>query len=300
MHNLITSTAAMLVIPVAGWFAAAPTPAPERAMSTIEGTWITREHDANSVQLTLKWGSSTWGKPISRADVTTLAGTGQAGSVSLRIQREAGTFSLDGSVGAEGGAGAFRFEPNPAFGATLRALGISDGERAGSEDLLKLAVAYRSAEEIRELTTLGLGTLHVRDVIELAVFDITPAYVRALRDAGVPGTRTAAGLVQLRVHRVTPAYMRELAALGFRDVGLRQLLDMGIHGVSRAQVEALRELGYRDLSANTLVQMRIHQVTPEFIRQARAAGYDNPSPSTLIQLRIHGLRSRHVQPAGNR
>jgi hypothetical protein len=274
-------------------------PRAARADAEVEGRWTLDRRTDGRMQLNLMYEeNSNWGRGIDRAD---LAGLTEAQidapsstPVAFRIQREAGVFEMEGSFRSGEGAGHFTFRPDRQFASTLRSLGVEGAEQATDRELMHLAIAGASAASLRELMALDLGRIDLEQLIQLAIFNITPEYVRSLREMGLTGTNSAESVVQLRIHNVSPEFVGELASLGFTDLGQEQLMQMGIHGVSAAQVAELRELGFTNLSAEALVGMRIHGVTPEYIREMRGAGLGELTPERLVEMRIHNITSGYV------
>jgi hypothetical protein len=282
----------------------ARTPALRRAGAQIEGRWTLDARENGEMQINLSYErNSNWGHSIDRADLEGLTdaqiNSATSTPVAFRVQREAGLFEMEGSFRAGEGAGHFRFHPDRQFAATLRSLGVVGAERATDKELLTLAMADASSATLRELMGMGIGQLDMEAVIELSIFEITPEYVRELREVGVTGTNSAENVVELRIHQITADYVRELASLGFRDLDREDLLEMGIHGVSARQVAELREMGYSGLSAEQLVEMAIFDVTPEFIREVREAGFRDLSADALVQMKIHGIGSEYVRKREN-
>jgi hypothetical protein len=266
-----------------------------------EGRWTLDVEEDGTLQLNLMYARGNhWGRGIPREDLLGLTDAQIASAastpVAFRIEREAGRFELEGSFRDGEGAGHFDFHPDPGFAATLRSLRIRGADGLSEVQQMHLALGGASAARIRELRALDLGELDVDDLIQFAIFDITPEYVRSLRALGVTGTNDPARVVQMRVHRISAAYIRELEAAGYRDLATEQLLQMGIHGVSAQQVRELAELGFRGISARELVEMRIHRVTPEYIREMRQAGLaEGLDPAGLVQLRVHRITAEYLR-----
>ena len=278
-------------------------PAPKAAAETvqdtaIQGTWTLTLRAGEAPHLNFQWGTSNWGNSVELAELRGLADA-QARSaapapVAFRLEREAGTFEMEGVFREGRGTGFFRFRPNRAFRGTLAALGVRGTERIGDRELMVLALSRASSANVRELASL-LGALSSQQVVELSIHGITPAYVREVRSLGISGADTPAGVVELRIHRISAAYVRELAELGYRDLSRGMLLQMGIHGVGARQVRELRELGYRDLTPQQLVMLRIHGITPAHIRHMREGGFTDLTPEALVELKIHNVTPEYVR-----
>ncbi len=94
--------------------------------------------------------------------------------------RDAGSFHFEGYVQGGGGGGTFTFTPNPNFAGEMRSLGYSgfDNEK----------------------------------VFQMAVHDVSGAYVRDLNAQGVRPD-SADQLITMRIHNVTPEYVGEFSRL---------------------------------------------------------------------------------------
>jgi hypothetical protein len=271
-----------------------------RAAAEVEGTWTITPRDDGRLQLNLHYEeNSNWGRGIDRADLRGLSddalNAAASTPVAFRIEREAGVFDMEGAFREGRGAGHFRFTPNREFAATLRSLGVEGAGAATDRDLMNLAMADATAANTRALMALDLGSVDLKQLVELSIFNVTPEYVREMRALGIDGTNSVRGVVEMRIHNISTAYVRELESLGYRDLSRRQLLDMGIHGVTAARVRELQALGYENLTARQLVDMRIHGVTPEYIRQVREAGFRDLTPQALVDFRIHNVTPQFVR-----
>lgn len=271
-----------------------------RSGARVEGTWTITGREDGRLQLNLTYeNNSNWGRGIDRADLAGLTDEAMNATtstpVAFRIEREAGVFEMEGAFREMRGAGHFRFEPNRAFAATLRSLGVEGADRATDRELMHLAIADASSANVRALMALDLGPIDLEKLVELSIFNVTPEYVREMRALGIGGTNSVEGVVELRIHGISTGYVRELESAGYRGLDRRQLLDMGIHGVTVAGIRELQALGYRDLPARELVSMRIHGVTPEYIREVKAAGFEDLTPEGLVEMRIHGVTPRMVR-----
>ena len=244
-----------------------------RPAEPTEGTWTMELRDDGRMQLALRFGTSSWGHPVDRAELAGLADAQVNAPVStpvaFRIDREAGRFDLEGAFREGRGSGHVRFHPDRAFAATLREMGVRDGEAAEDRDLMMMALGGTSRATLRELAGLGVRPETVEEVVELGLFDITPAYVREVRGLWPEGTERVEALVEMRIHRVSAAFVRELEGVGFRGLSREEVMRMGIHGVTPEYVREMREAGFRDLTPEALVRMRIHGIGAEQGRGAR-------------------------------
>lgn len=82
-------------------------------------------------------------------------------------------------------------------------------------------------------------------------------------------------------------FIDSLAAAGYRDLSVDQLIALKVHGVTSELVRHLRAEGFQP-TVDDLVAVRVHGVTPQFVSEAKAAGL-TPSLDQLIALRVHGV-----------
>ena len=134
---------------------------------------------------------------------------------------------------------------------------------------------------MREVRALGFEP-DVDGLVAMRVHQVTPAFVRELRGAGleVGDYRQA---IALKIHGATVDFVRELAAQGLVPDS-EQLIAMLVHDVSLELVTAARALGV-EVGVDEIIEMKVHGVTPEFIARARAAGFYDLDPSQLAQLK---------------
>ena len=96
-------------------------------------------------------------------------------------------------------------------------------------------------------------------------------------------------LIRLKSAGVNAEYVRSLRALGFAKLTTKDLASMSLHGVTPAYVRSLRAAGYDELSAKDVTKFRVHSITPEYIKTLRDAGFDKLTAKQLIEFRVHGV-----------
>ncbi len=123
-------------------------------------------------------------------------------------------------------SGRFRFAPNPAFGETLRQLGVRDAEEVTTHDLKNLAFYGMSAERVREFLSLTHGRLTKEELLGLAIREVTPAYARTMQDLGVKDADNATALAELRFLGITTEFVRALRDAGERDLTASRVIQL--------------------------------------------------------------------------
>ncbi len=94
-------------------------------------------------------------------------------------------------------------------------------------------------------------------------------------------------LISLKIHGVTTEYVRELLAAGLK-LKVDEIVSFAIHGAQPADIVDMQKLGYK-LTPSEIVSMYIHGLTPEFTRQMKSAGFGTPTFEQLIAFKIHGV-----------
>jgi hypothetical protein len=287
------------------------------------GAWHLSQREDGRMQIEMISDHNQNSHPVERSAFAglTSAQVGAAAEtpVDFRMIREAGTLHFTGTFQHGDGAGRFTFEPNSAYAATLRGLGIAAND-LDDERLFTLAVHDVSSNFIKEMQSLGyredldqyvafrihgatpefvreINALGYRpdggDLIAFRIHGATPAFIRDIRALGYQPD--AADLVAFRIHGVSPEFIRGMKELGVLDLGSENLVALRIHGASVEYVRDLRDLGYRNLSADDLVSMRIHGVSPGYIRDLKNAGFANIPVEKLVEMKIHGIDAEYVR-----
>ncbi|HXG67467.1 MAG TPA: M56 family metallopeptidase [Blastocatellia bacterium] len=102
-------------------------------------------------------------------------------------------------------------------------------------------------------------------------------------------------LIAFKTHGVTPEFIRAMNSLMNKKLEADDLVALKIHGVTSQFADEMKAVGYANLSADDLVAFRIHGVTPKFIAEWKDAGYDRLSPDELTAFRIHGVSPAILQ-----
>lgn len=92
--------------------------------------------------------------------------------------------------------------------------------------------------------------------------------------------------IKLRALGVDTEQVEALAALGYRNLSLKQLVAMHMFRVTPAFIAELAELGYRGLTPEQLIELRVNRVTPAHIQAWAAHGYTGLTPDQMVQLRL--------------
>jgi hypothetical protein len=267
--------------------------------TSIHGTWTIELRDARAfLQVrtapTDRAGDhdSSMGQSLSTDELSGLPASDPlftASALTFELRREAGTLHFDGAFRDGRGAGLFEFTDRPEFTAEMKAIGY--GDALSTWDRFVLAVHDVGPRYIRALKTEGYDRLTLDEIRRGRNHGVTLEYIRDLKSAGykIP---LWDDLVHARDHGVTLAYITDLKEAGFSGLPLDQLRRAKDHGVSREYIEDMKALKIEGLTLDQLVRLKDHGVTPGFVDFARRRGYHDNTADELIQLKNRGLLAR--------
>lgn len=229
-------------------FLFAATPATNQAQEVVKGEWFIdfSRPEPDKVQLTLikqkmRGGSSkyTHGSGVSINEIQGLSreqASGGQREVKFRIEREAGTFELEGFFREGKGAGFLTLMPSRSFVSAMDSRGY---DNLNEYDLFSAAANDVSVKLIDDLRSAGYDRLSFKEIIEADIFKLSGEYVRDLKTAGYENL-TFKDLREARIFKIDSQFVKEIQTAGFASLPLK-----------------------------TLVELRVYEITPEFIRTAR-------------------------------
>jgi beta-lactamase regulating signal transducer with metallopeptidase domain len=339
-RTLAIVTAVLVLVPLAALDAAlvardasaitttaASDPTPQTSAPTgqgLTGTWDLRlSRDPGMAQVTVRTDHGNHGRSI-RLDQLPGISVDQISAASsvikLPIEREAGTFNVDGVCRSGVCGGTFAFVPSQAFADDLarRGLGrptaqqqmdlaLADVGRGYLDALEKagyakpdLATVVRAAQHgvdssyLREMTALGYRAGTLEALTQLRDHGVDPTYIKGMRDLGYRIDSTAE-LTRLRDHGVDPTYIRGMADSGFAKLSVDDLLKARDHGVDPSYMKGMRDLGYRLDDMESFVRMRDHGIDPEYVGGLASLGYSKLTLDQLLQARDHGVDPHFIR-----
>ena len=127
----------------------------------------------------------------------------------------------------------------------------------------------------------------------------TQGYIGEIAAAGFPDL-SIDDLIAFKIHGITGDYIRSVQATGFKPTA-DQLVAMKIHNVTAEYAQGLKSSGFANLSIDDLIAGRIHGVTPDSVKQLQATGVPVMTFDDVVAARIHGLNAdfvREMQNAG--
>ena len=307
--------------------ALAPDPAPQSnapAGQGLTGTWELRlSRDPGMAQVTVRTDQGNHGRSI-RLDQLPGISIDQISAASsairLPIQREAGTFNVDGVCRSGVCGGTFAFVPSQPFADDLarRGLGrptaqqqmdlaLADVGRAYLEALEKAGYAKPDLTEVvraaqhgvdswylREMTALGYRAGTLTALTQLRDHGVDPTYIKGMRDLGYR-IDSPEELTRLRDHGVDPTYVKGMADSGFAKLNVDELLTARDHGVDPQYMKGMRDLGYRFDDIASFVKTRDHGIDPQFVGGLASLGYTKLTMDQLVQARDHGVDPQYIR-----
>src|SRR5579864_1486631 len=160
-----------------------------------------------------------------------------------------------------------------------------------SESTTPISPSSSSASSyIDSMKAAGLGDLTVDQLIAMKIQDVTPEYVRELREQGLHPD--ANNLISMRVQGVTPEYVR-----GLRESGLNpdqnQIIALKVQGADGEYYRGLKEAGIQP-DVNTLIGLKVQGVTPEYVRDLRTAGL-TVTADQVIALKVQDVSAAYLK-----
>ncbi|MEW6206981.1 MAG: M56 family metallopeptidase [Acidobacteriota bacterium] len=130
----------------------------------------------------------------------------------------------------------------------------------------------------------------------------TSSYIEEMAALGYTNM-TVDELIALKNHDVTPQFIRELKAAGYDKLSVRELIRLRASGASPEAIRELKAAGLESLPFDALIRIQTHGVTASYIKEMSALGYKDLSPDQLVRAHDHGVTAdfaRAIQAAGYR
>lgn len=90
------------------------------------------------------------------------------------------------------------------------------------------------------------------------------------------------------------SYLDDLAALGYKNLTVDEVIELKSVGVDRQYIEGLERAGYRNLTPRQLVQLKSIGVTGQYITAMRNAGLVDIDPRELVELKSVGVDPGYI------
>jgi len=136
----------------------------------------------------------------------------------------------------------------------------------------------------------GFPDLTVDQLIALKIQDVTPDYVREVREQGL--NPTADNLIAMRVQGITADYVREWRAAGL-NLDINHLISLRVQGADAAYYSELKQAGI-EADVDRLISMKVQGVTPDYVRELHAAGL-NLTADQLISFKVQEVTPAYLK-----
>lgn len=140
------------------------------------------------------------------------------------------------------------------------------------------------------MKSAGMGDLSADDLIALKVQNVTPEYIREMRELGLHVDTD--GIVGMKVQGVTPEYVKGLRSLGFNP-DVDEIIGMKVQGITPEYVNEMKQVGIKP-NADEIIGMKVQGVTPEYVRELQSLGFKVEADS-VIGMKVQGITTAYVK-----
>ena len=244
------------------------------------------------------------GQDYSLADLGLTESQVQNGKVSLRLEREAGTVTGEGSFTDARGSGTFTFTPNMGFVSSMKSRGFAfeqsqrsikfdsdDNEKTTVEErLLSAALLNVTTALADDLNSANFGKLDVDDLFKAAIFHVDSRFMSEMKNTGFPNL-TFDDLVKARIFSIDAEYVRQVHDMGLGITNFEGLVKYRIFKVTPEFLNELKTAGLTNISDEEVVKCRIFKIDGDFVRRARAQD-PNATVEDMVRMKIgvHKIR----------
>ncbi len=168
----------------------------------------------------------------------------------------------------------------------LKSAGLTD---LTADQLIALKIQDVTPDYVRELKQQGLHP-DVDEIIAMRVQGVTPEYIQGLHASGLnaDGSR----IIALKVQGVTPEYFR-----GLKDAGLNpdtdRLIALKVQGITPEYVRDLKAAGLT-ADADHVIAMKVQDVTPAYVRDVRTLGLE-PTVDQIIAMKVQDVTPDYIK-----
>jgi beta-lactamase regulating signal transducer with metallopeptidase domain len=178
----------------------------------------------------------------------------------------------------------------PAFHAQVATPRTTAKKPSVAQKAVEAVPPVSASSYVDGLESAGLTNLTADQLIALKIQDVTPEYIRGLREQGLhPDVNEIIGM---RVQGVTPEYIRDLRALGLNADG-NHVVSLKVQGVTPEYFRGLKEAGL-DPDVDKLIAMKVQDVTPEYVRDLKATGL-SVDVDKIIGMKVQDVTPEYVR-----
>jgi beta-lactamase regulating signal transducer with metallopeptidase domain len=91
-----------------------------------------------------------------------------------------------------------------------------------------------------------------------------------------------------------PGFLASLAAAGYKDLSVDEIIEMKNHGVDAKFIQDMSENGWGKLSPKDLMNLRANGISGLYLRELKGAGIKGLTLDRAIELRNHGVNAKTI------
>lgn len=92
-----------------------------------------------------------------------------------------------------------------------------------------------------------------------------------------------------------PSFLRSLAAAGYSDLSVDEIIELKNHGVSAEYLAAMNQVGWGRLPIKQHIDLRSQGVSADYVKGLHGAGFTSLTIPEVITLRNHGVNAQTVR-----
>ena len=273
-----------------------------------------REHCCDDVAVEVCGDALVYARALTEIEVLRnstpqLAMAADGGSLLSRIQRILGNSPERSDRTASWLAGAIVFVSVfvPAAGARFFAHHCDTVEAAGEVSVPVAAqIAEPATAPLVETAPQAKPSDKQSEKIHAVEPESTPEPSEAMPSAQTPSVETpetpsveTPSVVTPRSQAAGGSFVEEMAALGYTNLSVDDLIALRNAGVSSQLVRELKAYGYDKVAIRDLTRLSMAGVSGQFIKELKASGVEHVPIESLARLAMHGVSSSLIKELGD-
>jgi hypothetical protein len=176
----------------------------------------------------------------------------------------------------------------PSFIEALAEHGLTD---LSVDELVQLAIHGIKPDFVAEMKAMGFEDMSVDELVQLGIHGVNAKFVQSWMEQGLDDA-SVDELVELRIHGVKPRVVRRLARFimrlrehGYDMEAVRYLRSLDIEQFSDEFMRSMHRLGYKNLTMRQLIDMWIYDVNIDYVESAQGDSDHDLTMDEIIALR---------------
>ncbi|MCB0632967.1 MAG: DUF2807 domain-containing protein [Lewinella sp.] len=166
----------------------------------------------------------------------------------------------------------------------LELMGI---KQVSIDQLLMLKLYKLNPDLIPTLSEAGITKLNINDLIQAAEKGLDPGLIQKLHDLGFKEF-TFPDLLDMNQYKdqIDPALIMAIRKINDQKLSPEELFLLQNYRIDFEFVNGLYELGFREVGIKQLIDLNEHHVSPDYIAAKRKEGFDLPDLEAYKRLKI--------------